>query len=86
MGVSASAVGQWENGVTAPTLEKVFALEDLFSTPGELAALLGYGRPSAKSARGEPAASADLPDKIQRLSPRDRRAIERMVDEMLTDE
>ena len=77
-------MGQWEKGITAPTRENVFALEDFFGVPGQLTSLLGYGRPPS-SEGASPAGSSDLPDKIERLSDRDRRAIERLVDEMLSD-
>lgn len=51
VGVSASAVGQWEIGATSPGHDKAVALEDLFGCPDELAGLLGY------ASRAEPARS-----------------------------
>ena len=67
VGVSASAVGQWEKGVTTPTADKVFALEDYFVVPGELAALLGFGRPGPVSA---PRPGAPVEDRLRSLEVR----------------
>ena len=52
MGVTASAVGQWEKGTTTPLPDRVFVLEDVLGANlGELAALLGYGRPDVQRGR-----------------------------------
>lgn len=52
MGVSASAVGQWEKGTTTPLPDRVFVLEDVLgANRGELAAILGYARPEGPPAQ-----------------------------------
>lgn len=80
--MSASAVGQWENGITTPRRETVFALEDLFECPGELATLLGYGRPVTNGTRRAPAKAARSEDRLENLEVRLDR-LEAKVDQLL---
>ncbi len=47
VGVSQSAVTQWEHGTATPTIQHVFAAERVLGMPsGTLAGLLGFGPPS----------------------------------------
>lgn len=52
--VSASAVGEWERGLSEPTKDKVFGLEVVFHLKsGTLSWLLGYGPPTESVIRFE---------------------------------
>lgn len=61
LGITASAVGQWETGATRPAVAQVRRLDDFLEAEGEVLRLFGY-----ESAHPAPAVSD--PEVLRRLS------------------
>lgn len=76
--VKQQTVSDWERGRAQPQVARVAQLAELLRvTPDDVLRAMTDGAPSA------PAEEPAFLGKVQRLSERDRRVIERMVDEML---